>query len=81
MNKSETVKVRNLHTGQVGVIPRAFYEHPVINPGVLEEVEPDAKSYVPSMYRSRLTEPAVDVVDTDTEKTPKPQKTSKKENE
>lgn len=60
MNSEPFVTARNLETGQTGKIPRRFFEHPVLNPGVLEEVEPGTKSYHPAMYRSRLTEPAID---------------------
>lgn len=56
----ETVTVRNKETGAVGTIRRDWFENPVINAGVLEEVEADAKPYVTGMYRSRLTEPAID---------------------
>lgn len=56
----EIVTVRNKETGDVGTIRRDWFENPVINAGVLEEVEADAKPYVTGMYRSRLTEPAID---------------------
>lgn len=56
----EIVTVRNKETGDVGTIRRDWFDNPVINAGVLEEVEADAKPYVTGMYRSRLTEPAID---------------------
>lgn len=74
MNTSDTITALNQATGRVGPISRAIFEHPVLNPGTLVEVEPGTKSYLPEMFRSRIKEPATDPV----EETPKT-KTSKKE--
>lgn len=50
----EMVPVRNTDTGQVGVIRRDWLDHPVINKdGILVEVDADAKSYVPELYKSK----------------------------
>lgn len=51
----EMVPVRNTDTGQVGVIRRDWLDHPVINKdGILVEVDADAKSYVPELYKSKV---------------------------
>lgn len=52
---NDMIPVRNLETGEVGLIPRRWYEHSVINPGILEEVEPGTKSMWEGMWRSRVT--------------------------
>lgn len=50
----EMVRVRNLETGEVGVIRRDWFENEKINAGVLVEVDADAKSYVPELYKSKV---------------------------
>lgn len=50
----ELVAVRNLETGEVGTIRRDWFENEKINAGVLVEVDPDAKSYVPELYKSKV---------------------------
>lgn len=50
----ELISVFNLDTGKVGTIRRDWFEHPVINPGILVEAEPGQKSYAPELYKSRL---------------------------
>lgn len=48
------VPVRNRLTGEVGRIARHLFNNPVINKdGILEEVEPDAKSYVKELYKAK----------------------------
>lgn len=59
------VNVRNLETGAVGKIKRALFNHSYFNPGILVEVDDDAKSYAPELYKSKLaiesaTEPTGD---------------------
>lgn len=51
---NDMITVRNLETGEVGLIPRRWYNHAVINPGILEEVEPGSKSMWEGMWRSRV---------------------------
>lgn len=50
----EMVPVRNLETGEVGVIRRDWFENEKINAGILVEVDADAKSYVPELYKSKV---------------------------
>lgn len=56
----DTVRVLNLETGKIGHISRRLFEHPVFNPGTLVEADPEQKPYVQGMFKSRLTEPAID---------------------
>lgn len=53
----EMVPVRNLKTGEVGVIRRDWFENEKINAGVLVEADADAKSYVPELYKSKDAAP------------------------
>ena len=57
---TDTVEVLNQETGERGRISRRLFEHPYFNQGVLVEVDASQKPYVPGMFKSRLTEPAVD---------------------
>lgn len=52
----ELVPVRNVETGAVGVIRRDWFENEKINNGILVEVDADAKSYVPELYKSKVEE-------------------------
>ena len=54
------VEVLNQETGERGRIRRRLFDNPAINNGVLVEVDPSQKPYVTEMFKSRLTEPAVD---------------------
>lgn len=68
----DTLTVRNTNRGTVGPVRRRIFESPVLNPGILVEVEHDAKPYVPELYKprtaeqylaektTRITEPATD---------------------
>lgn len=58
----DTVRVLNQATGKVGVISRRLFDSPVFNPGILVEVPLEQKPYAPGMFKSRLTEPAIDPV-------------------
>lgn len=57
---TETVEVLNQETGERGRISRRLFNHPYFNRGVLVEVDRSQKPYVPGMFKSRLTEPAID---------------------
>ena len=59
---NDMVEVLNLETGARGKVRRSILEHEYFNPGILVEVDPTQKPYEPEMYKSRLTEPAVDPV-------------------
>lgn len=53
---NEFVDVLNLETGQRGRIRRNLFESPVFNPGILEEVKPTQKPYLPEMFKNRRDE-------------------------
>ena len=57
------VEVLNQETGERGRIRRRLFDNPAINNGILVEVDPSQKPYVTEMFKSRLTEPAVDPAD------------------
>lgn len=50
---NDTVNVRNTKRGTVGTVRRRIFESPVLNQGVLVEVDANAKPYVPELYRPR----------------------------
>lgn len=50
----EKITVLNLETGDVGEIRRDWYENPIINNGLLEEVDPGTKPYVADLFKSRV---------------------------
>lgn len=70
---TDMITVRNKETGEVGLISRKWYESPVINRGILEEVPPGTKSALPEMWKSKmapaeiykLSTPALDEEDED----------------
>lgn len=66
------VEVLNQETGERGRIRRRLFENPAINNGILVEVDPSQKPYVAELFKSRLTEPAVDpvAVEDDEDETP-----------
>lgn len=70
----EIVNVMNQETGEVGKIRRDWFENPRINAGVLVEVDPDQKPYAPELFRSRLTEPAIDPTTVEDDETEDPDK-------
>lgn len=51
---NDMITVRNKETGEVGLISRRWYESPVINNGILEEVPPGTKSALPEMWKSKM---------------------------
>lgn len=51
---TEQVKVRNLETGDVGLIRRDWFENPAINNGILIEVEPSAKPAAKKLWKSKM---------------------------
>lgn len=51
---SNFVEVMNLETGERGVIRRDWFENPVINAGVLVEVDSSQKPYIPELYKSKI---------------------------
>ncbi len=54
-NPNERVRVLNQETGQVGTIKRRLFEKPRFNPnGLLVEVGPEQKPYLPEMFKSRV---------------------------
>ena len=57
---NDMVEVLNQDTGERGRIRRRLFDNPAINNGVLVEVDPSQKPYVADLFKSRLTEPAVD---------------------
>ena len=57
------VEVLNQETGERGRIRRRLFDNPAINNGVLVEVDPSQKPYAVDLFKSRLTEPAVDPAD------------------
>ena len=54
------VEVLNQETGERGRIRRRLFDSPKINNGVLVEVPASQKPYVAELFKSRLTEPAID---------------------
>ena len=66
------VEVLNQETGERGRIRRRLFDNPAINNGVLVEVDPSQKPYAAELFKSRLTEPAVDpaTVEDDEDDTP-----------
>lgn len=66
---NETVHFLNSENGQRGKLPRYLFENPDFNDGRLVEVDPHQKPYVAELFKSRLTEPAIDpaTVDEDPE--------------
>ena len=66
------VEVLNQETGERGRIRRRLFDNPAINNGVLVEVDPSQKPYAAELFKSRLTEPAVDpaTVEDDEDETP-----------
>ena len=48
------ITVRNLETGEVGLIRRKWYDNPRINGGVLVEVAPGSKPYAPDLWKSKI---------------------------
>ena len=53
-DRDELVHVLNLETGETGDIPRKWFEHEIINPGVLVEVDPEQKPYVQELWKSKV---------------------------
>lgn len=51
---NDTVEVLNLETGKRGKIRRSLFEHSYFNPGILVEVDPTQKPYVPDLYKSKF---------------------------
>ena len=54
------VRVRNIHTGQIGRVARSIFENERLNPGILVEVDDSAKPYHRDFYTSKFvttTEP------------------------
>lgn len=43
---ADLIRVRNIHTGQIGRIARHLFENPRINNGILVEVDDSAKPYL-----------------------------------
>lgn len=79
---TDTVFALNTRSGRTGWTSRSTFEHPVLNPDVLVEVEPGRKPYESALYRprsasdflveqaaktARLTEPHPDPADADPE--------------
>ena len=63
---NEFVDVLNTDTGQRGRIRRNLFESPVFNPdGLLVEVDPAQKPYVPELYKSRRGEEKITPEDVD----------------
>lgn len=50
---TELVHARNTKRGTVGWVERSIFESKAFNPGVLIEVEHDAKPYIPELYKPR----------------------------
>lgn len=61
---NEKVSVLNLETGEHGWIRRKWFESSALNKGILVEVDPDQKSYVPELWKSKVDEDS-DTTDTD----------------
>lgn len=55
---NETVTVLNQETGDVGTIRRKWFDNPAINNGILVEVDPSQKPYVPELFKSKV--PAIE---------------------
>lgn len=71
---ADLVRVRNIHTGQIGRVSRAVFENTRLNPGILVEVDDSAKSYLPGFYQSKYNREPVETEtpqdDLDIESTP-----------
>lgn len=63
---SNFVEVLNLETGERGSIRRDWFENPVINAGVLVEVDAAQKPYIPELYKSKI-EPSSEEVEPEEE--------------
>jgi hypothetical protein len=60
----EWVEVLNEDTGKRGRISRGHLENPaIVKPGLLTEVDPDQKPYLPEMFKSRVEEPETEEAD------------------
>lgn len=51
---SAFVEVLNRETGERGTIRRDWFENPAINAGILVEVDPSQKPYIPELYKSKI---------------------------
>ena len=51
---ADLIRVRNIHTGQIGRIARHLFENPRINNGILVEVDDSAKPYLEGFYKTRF---------------------------
>lgn len=51
---SDKITVRNIETGEVGLIRRKWFDNPRINNGILVEVDPHSKPYVLELWKSKL---------------------------
>lgn len=58
---NDIVKVLNTQTGETGTIRRKWFDNPRINAGVLVEVKPDTKPYIPELYTPKTVEEFTDV--------------------
>lgn len=67
--KNEMVEVLNLLTGERGQIRRRLFESPVFNDGILEEVDPEQKPYVPELFKSRVEVDTLDAEEADDDET------------
>lgn len=65
--KNEMVEVLNLLTGQRGKIRRRLFESPIFNDGILEEVDPSQKPYVPELFKPRKEEELNEAVEVEEE--------------
>lgn len=50
---NDIVKVMNTLTGETGMIRRRLFDNPRINSGILVEVKPNTKPFVPELYTSK----------------------------
>lgn len=57
---ADLIRVRNIHTGQIGRVARSVFENPRINPGILVKADDFAKPYVPGFYKSKYDLPEVE---------------------
>lgn len=57
---NDMVEVLNQETGQRGRIRRRLFENPVINNGILVEVDPTQKPYIAGMFHPRNEVPTVE---------------------
>lgn len=60
---ADLIRVRNIHTGQIGRVARSVFENPRINPGILVEADDFAKPYLPGLYRSKYNLPQEEAVE------------------